>query len=283
MKKGEFVRTYINGQEIRVRLEPGPNKFAVVEIEGHTIETEVPNLTLQMLRNMVPKQKGEGKPKRKAKPKKKSKAKAQGKAKAKSKAKESDSTAAAAPYTGLYGDGEELEWAGNVENLKDESADGEESQEEDEDDEEKESEDEEAEEEADFVDTEKDKSAEPEKLESAGTKKDKSAGAEKDKSAGAKKDKSAGAEDESADHVDKTYRKEWYAKQLQYGVKQRFGARKQICSVGLYNNSSLSQATKGKIADELIDMLQKGLPEESAKTFVNAKLNAAAKQKQKNK
>ena len=87
MKKGEFVRTYINGQEIRVRLEPGPNKFAVVEIEGHTIETEVPNLTLQMLRNVMPKPKEKGKPKRKAKPKKKSKGKSKGKS-GKSAAKE---------------------------------------------------------------------------------------------------------------------------------------------------------------------------------------------------
>ena len=272
MKKGEFVRTYASGQETRIPLAPGPNKFAVVEIEGETVETEVPNLTLQLLRQVLPK------PKPKVQGKAKAKANAKGKGKAKAKAKPPP----APTLGGLYGDGdgddEMWQLAAAEDNKNDdlESADDNEGQHEEDEEEEVEEEKEKTKATADA--DKKDKvgeSAEPEEAQE-----DVQVPEEAPQDVQAPEEELPKGESKKKEDptetvvVDRSYRKDWYKNGKQYGVRQRFGAKKQICSVG-GKACVLSQKSKERITDELINELEKGMPEASAKKIVAEKVRAA--------
>ena len=65
-RTGVFTRTHLNGEVEAVSLECGSNHFAVARLKsGDTVETEMPNLTLQLLQGVLKKVP----PKKKAAPK----------------------------------------------------------------------------------------------------------------------------------------------------------------------------------------------------------------------
>ena len=71
-RTGVFTRTHRSGEVEDTLLGCGPNHFAVARLKsGDTVETEMPNLTLQLLQGVLRKVKPAGKAK--AEPKKKTK------------------------------------------------------------------------------------------------------------------------------------------------------------------------------------------------------------------
>ena len=62
-KAGILYRKLKNGKILQALLEEGPKCFAVARLEGEVVETEMPNLTLKLLRNMQRPEKGEPKKK----------------------------------------------------------------------------------------------------------------------------------------------------------------------------------------------------------------------------
>ena len=57
LRTATYTRHYNDGTEICADLTEGPNAFAIVKIKDEVITTEMPNLTLRILRNMEPKKK----------------------------------------------------------------------------------------------------------------------------------------------------------------------------------------------------------------------------------
>ena len=84
-REGTLTRQ-LNGVVRTVDLEPGPNGFSICKIDGEAVETEVPNLTLKLIKNMATKKSAKAKADGKGKSAAKGKAKAKEKAKAKKNA-----------------------------------------------------------------------------------------------------------------------------------------------------------------------------------------------------
>ena len=82
--------------------------------------------------------------------------------------------------------------------------------------------------------------------------------------------------EETAEPVEviRTYRKEWYKNHHTFGIKQSFGAKSQVFSVG-GKRSNLSQKKLEKIADKIISLLEGGMTESDAKALVPIEIEKA--------
>ena len=265
LRTATYTRYYNDGTEIKADLTEGTDSaFAVAKIKDEVIRTEMPNLTLRLFRQM-PKNKESA-----AKAKAKSKAKGKGKAKKKAKAESKGKAAGKAPEKvgeppkllkpGLYGDGDS--WSSDA-------GDANEPQEE-------EQEEEEGVAEATFVRRRPDIEV-PEEDETGAVALAEAVPheevAEEDETeavafAGAAAPSTGGERD---------YRRDWYKKTECYGIRQKFGAKRQVFSVG--SGAALSQEDKKNVADSVIRHMKNGMTEETGKRWADEQIKNAVRKK----
>ena len=74
----------------------------------------------------------------------------------------------------------------------------------------------------------------------------------------------------------RTYRKEWYKNHHTFGIRQKFGARSQVFSIG-GKKANLSHRKLETIADKIISLLEGGMTESNAKALVPIEIEKAQK------